>query len=207
MPDSNRTRPASGGGRPTVLVAGAFLSSSTGIRFVCEDLADGLLARGWPVITNSSVQARVLRLADMLRTTWLKRRNYAVAQVDVYSGTAFVWAEAVAASLGALRCPYVVTLHSGAFPDFAERWPRRVRHLLRSATAVTSPSPFLQRHFAQYRPDITVIRNGLHLDRYQARVVTCARPRLVWIRAFERRYNPLLALQVVERLLDDFPDI
>ena len=127
--------------------------------------------------------------------------------MDVYSGPAFVWAEAVGASLTALRCPFVVTLHSGAFPDFAERWPARVRRLLRSATVVTSPSPFLREHFRQIRPDIRVIRNGLHLERYPARRITKAKPRLVLVRAFEQRYNPLLALEVVSILSGEFPDI
>src|SRR3990170_5212131 len=117
---SDGTRADITGDKPPLLIAGAFLSSSTGIRFVCEDLADGLRARGWSVITTSALSGRLPRMADMLKTTWLKRRSYQVAQIDVYSGPAFVWAEAVGASLRALRCPYVATLHSGAFPQFAE---------------------------------------------------------------------------------------
>ena len=140
-------------------MVGAFLSSSTGIRFVCEDLAAGLESRGWPVITTSTVQNGTLRAADMLATTWSKRRRYQVAQLDVYSGRAFLWAEAVAASLSLLRCPYVLTLHDGGLPSFSERHPTRVERLLRSAAAVTSPSPFLRsgsaRSAAIYRSYIT----------------------------------------------------
>lgn len=189
------------------MVAGAFLSGSTGVRSVCEDLALGLRNRGWAVTTTSSVRSRGPRLADMLATVWFKRHRYAVAQMDVYSGPAFAWAEAVGTSLTTLRCPYVVTLHSGAFPDFAERWPSRMRRLIESATVVTSPSPFLQQWFAQLRPDIRMIRNGLHIQRYTARRIVDARPRLVWIRAFEQRYNPALALEVVRRLAPEFPDV
>ncbi len=57
----------------------------------------------------------------MLSTVWSKRSRYQVAQLDVYSGPAFLWAEAVAASLTVLRCPYVLTLHDGGLPAFAER--------------------------------------------------------------------------------------
>jgi glycosyltransferase involved in cell wall biosynthesis len=194
-------------GKPPALIVGAFLSGSTGIRWVCEDLADGLAGRGWPVITTSSIQSRGLRLADLLVTVWAKRHRYTVAQIDVYSGAAFMWAEAVAASLTALRCPFVVTLHDGALPVFAEKWPGRVGRVLRSATAVTAPSAYLQRQLRPYRPDIRMIRNGLHIDRYPARRITRARPKLVWIRAFEQCYNPLLALQVVEKLRPEFPDV
>ena len=205
--DSDIDSPRAPHNRPSVLIVGAFLSQSTGIRFVCEDLAEGLRSRGWSVITTSSLKNRAARLGDMLATVWGRRRQYDVAQIDVYSGLAFVWAEAVAASLTALRCPYVLTLHSGAFPEFAERWPGRVRRLLRSAAAVTSPSPYLQERLATYRPDIRIIRNGLHVASYPVRDHVAARPRLVWIRHFEQRYNPVLALDVVSRLAHDFPEI
>ena len=194
-------------GKPPLLIVGAFLSSPTGIRFVCEDLADGLRSRGWPVITTSSVRNGGLRAADMLATVWSKRGRYRVAQMDVYSGRAFLWAEAVAASLTALRCPYVLTLHDGGLPRFAARYPQRMRRLLNSAAAVTSPSPYLQGQFRAVRADIQVIRNGLHLERYPSRTLTCARPTLVWVRAFEDCYNPLLALHVVQRLMRDLPDV
>jgi glycosyltransferase involved in cell wall biosynthesis len=204
MNDRNMT-PALG--NPRLLIVGAFLSDSTGIRFMCEELAVRLAPRGWRITTTSSIRSRGLRLIDMLSTVWLKRYRYSVAQMDVYSHSAFLWAEAVGASLTVLRCPYVITLHSGAFPEFAERYPSRVRRLLKSATMVTSPSPFLRQYFGPIRPDIQMVRNGLDIGRYAPRVISKAEPRLVWIRAFEKRYNPILALEAVARLLPDFPAI
>ncbi|MBN1320288.1 MAG: glycosyltransferase family 4 protein [Thermoleophilia bacterium] len=192
---------------PPLLLVGNFLSGPLGVPGVCEDLAVGLEARGWPVTTASHVKSRTVRLAHMLSTTWLKRPSYSVAHVDVFADSAFIWAEAVTKSLAVLGCPYAITLRSGAFPEFAERWPSRMERMLRSATVVISPSPFLQGHFATIRPDIRVIRNGLHLDRYQPRSMGGAEPRLVWLRSFEQRYNPLLALQVVRLLTTEFPEI
>ena len=79
----------------SVLVIGNFLSSHVGTRAVCEDLAAQLRELGWPVLTASSRRPRLARLLDMLATTWRQRRSYEVAQVDVFSGPAFFWAEAV----------------------------------------------------------------------------------------------------------------
>jgi glycosyltransferase involved in cell wall biosynthesis len=202
-----RARPEEENGKPPVLIAGAFLSKSSGIHFVCEDMASGLSARGWAVTTTSDVKSRGLRVLDMVATTWVKRPRYAVAHLDVFAGSAFVWAEGVGASLRALRCPFVITLRSGALPDFARRWPSRVRRMLEAATVVTSPSSFLAGQFLHLRPDIRVIPNGIHMSRYPDRGITEAKPRLVWVRAYERRYNPVLALEVVRRLVPEFPDI
>lgn len=193
--------------KPRVLVAGPFLWKAPGVHFVCVDIARGLSSRGWSVITTSAAKNRTLRALDMVTTTWAKRLGYEVAYVDAFAGSAFLWAEAVGTSLKALRCPYVVTLRSGALPAFAERWPSRMRRLLESASVVTSPSPFLKEHFASWRPDIRLIPNGLYIGQYPCREITQARPRLVWVRAYERRYNPVLALDVVKRLSPDFPDI
>src|SRR5438477_3669545 len=79
-----------GGG--SVLLIGTFLSGRGGSRGVCEDLAERLSTRGWLVITASAKLGRISRVADMLLTTWRNRRLYGAAQVDVYSGPAFVWA-------------------------------------------------------------------------------------------------------------------
>src|SRR2546430_1648488 len=104
---------------PKLLLIGNFLSASIGTRGVCEELAGRLAAPGWSILTTSSKPGRVARLADMLATVWNRRRDYDAAQVDVYSGAAFFWAEAVAFALRRAGKPYVLTLHGGALPDFA----------------------------------------------------------------------------------------
>src|SRR5262249_42317858 len=82
-----------------VLLVGNFLSSTLGTRSVCEDLAAQLAAAHWPVLTTSTRRGRLPRLLDMVSTAWRRRHEYAVAQVDVFSGPAFVWAEAVCSLL------------------------------------------------------------------------------------------------------------
>jgi glycosyltransferase involved in cell wall biosynthesis len=187
-------------------MVGNFLSGSTAIRFVCEDLAEALSGEGWSVVTTSSRAGRALRLADMLATAWVRRAEYAAAQVDVYSGPSFLWAESVAALLRSIGKPHALTLHGGNLPAFARRWPRRVRRLLRGADAVTSPSPYLARALASFRPDVRVIPNPLAIGRYPFRLRAAPRPRIVWLRAFHRIYRPELAPAVLARVLARHPD-
>ena len=135
-------------GRPpiagkAVLLVGNFLSQTSGNYNVCEDLADRLRLAGWLVATTSDKPRRLQRLTDMLHTIWRQRHNYRVAQVDVFSGWAFAWAEAAGALLHRLGQPFVLTLHGGNLPAFARRHPQRVRRLLQAAAAVTVPSRHL----------------------------------------------------------------
>jgi len=193
---------------PTVLLIGNFLSAHGGSRNVCEELAMRLSEGGWKVITSSRHPQRLLRLLDMCLTAWRVRSRYDVAQIDVFSGPAFLWAEAVAGVMSFLRKPYILTLHGGNLPVFARRWPGRVQRLLASAAVVTTPSRYLLEEMARYRADIILLPNALDLSLYQPRLTTQpVRPRLIWLRALHRIYNPVLAAQVVDRLRHDWPDV
>ena len=191
----------------SLLVVGNFLSEFTGGRSVCEDLAPSLAARGWRVTTTSNRVPRVQRLADMVATTLWNRRHYDVALLDVYSGPAFLWAEAVAAELRLLRCPTVLALRGGDLPVFSTRHRRRVGRLLQGAAAVTAPSAYLREQMRGFRPDIRLIPNGLWLQRYSPRERAQTRPKLVWLRALHSIYNPVMAVETVYHLTERFPDV
>lgn len=194
-------------GPPPVLLVGNFLSGALGTRTVGEDLAAALVAAGWPVITTSGQRHRLARLADMVRTVWRRRRDYRVAQVDVYSGPAFIWAEVVCWTLRRAGKPYILTLHGGNLPAFSRRWPGRVGRLLTSAARVTSPSRYLHEQLRAYRADVQLLPNPLDLGAYPYRCREHPAPRLVWLRSFHQIYNPLLAPQLLAQLVDEFPTI
>jgi len=193
--------------KPPVLMIGNFLSASGWTVTPCEEIAGRLSASGWEVHTSSDKPARARRLLDMVTAVVLLRHEYAVATVDVFSGYAFFWAEAVCASLRAVGRPYVLVLHGGMLPDFSRRWPRRVRRLLRSAAAVVAPSGYLCERMAPYGASLILLPNALDLSRYPPRQRSRPGPCLLWARAFHEIYNPTLAARVVRALAPAFPDI
>lgn len=190
-----------------LLLVGTFVSGKGFNHSVGEDLAERLRAEGWQVQATSHKLNRWERLLDMMTTTWRMRDTYDIAQVDVYSGPAFGWAEAVCWELRRIGKPYVLTLRGGNLPSFARRWPGRVRRLLGSAVGVTVPSRYLQTEMASYREDLLLLPNPLDLRRYAFRQRTSCRLHLVWLRAFHEIYNPTLAPEVVARLMPEFPDL
>jgi glycosyltransferase involved in cell wall biosynthesis len=192
--------------RTGVMFVGNFLSGCGRKPSVSEQLATRLEERGWLVFRASTVQARALRLADMLLKALRNRNAFAVAHVEVYSGPAFLWAEAVCALLGWLGRPYILTLHGGALPDFAARRARRVRRLLSSADLVTAPSKFLVKRLAHCRKDILVVPNALDLNKYQNSKCAASTRRLIWLRSFHSIYNPQMAVDVLRLVRQEFPD-
>jgi glycosyltransferase involved in cell wall biosynthesis len=189
-----------------VLLVGNFLAAPLGIPNVGEDLAVHLASSGYAVRTTSSRKRPALRLIHMVRDVLGERRRYDVAQVDVFSGTAFVFAEVVSTLLRLLRKPYVLTLHGGDLPNFGLRWPRRVERLLRNATAVTAPSRYLRDQMRSYRDDIRLLPNAVEVSAYPFHIREQPQPRMLWLRAFHRIYNPKLAPEVLARMAANFPD-
>jgi glycosyltransferase involved in cell wall biosynthesis len=179
-----------------VLFVSTFLSATSN-RGYTEDLVDRLERDGLVVHRTSTKPGRAARLADMLRATVALRREFDVAVVDVFSGAAFVWAEAVCLALRALGKPYVLTLHGGNLPVFAKRWPRRARRLLRGAARVTAPSEYMRDQMRAYRQDIMLVPNAVDTNVLRFAEREHVEPRLVWVRAFHEVYNPMLAVEAL----------
>lgn len=183
-----------------ILMVGNFLSEGRGSRQVCQELAERFSEMKWNVITTSSRENKVLRLFDMLKTAWRERDNYEIALMDIFSGPAFIWAEAVGMLLRKIQKKYVLTLHGGYLPEFSRRWPGRVRKLLQTAEIVTTPSRFLYEKMSLYRKDLRLLPNPIDLDRYRFHLREQARPKLIWLRSFHQIYNPQLAIEVTSRI-------
>ena len=190
-----------------VLYVGDFSASRVGNHSVAEDLAVRMAESGLDVATTSEQRRRGFRVGDMLVSTLRLRGRVDVGIVDVFSGRAFLWAEAVAGLLRGRGVPYVLVLHGGGLPSFASRAPRRVARLLRSAARVVAPSDYLAQQMAPYMQRCEVIPNPIDIGGYEFRRRMHARPRLIWLRTFEGTYNPFLAVRVLARLVPDLPDV
>jgi glycosyltransferase involved in cell wall biosynthesis len=187
-----------------VLWIGNFLSRHGRTPTSSEELVRRLRDAGWTVTATSSVLSRPLRVLDMQRQ--IRTGSHDVAQIDVYSGWAFRWAELAAWSLKRRGVPYVLTLHGGRLPELAERAPERLRRLLTGARTVTAPSRFMRDATADLDAAVEILPNGLdlssHVYRPRAPALT-----LVWLRAFHQVYRPELAVRVLARLAVRHPAV
>lgn len=128
---------------PGLLVVGSFSGSAPLEKCPSGDLAVRLQTRGWRVFSRSREESRLGRPWNIIRTVLRDHSRYDVALADVFSGPAFLWAEAVVLSLRALRKKFVFVLHGGNLSEFARLWPSRVRRPLDEAVAGASPPAYL----------------------------------------------------------------
>lgn len=189
----------------SILIIGNFLSETSGVRGVCEDLAEHMMRAGWTVVTSSNKPCRATRLLDMLNTVWTQRNSYKLASIDIFSGLSFYWAEVVGFLLRKLRKPYVLSLRGGNLPGFAKCNPERVTRLFKSAAAVTAPSRYLLEQMKPYCPEIIIIPNPIDIERYPFKIRSVPHPTLMWLRAFHDIYNAQMAIYVAASLVPQYP--
>ena len=194
------------GRRVRVLLIGTHLTHRAGSRSVAEGMAQRLQHRGFELHLTSKLGSRLLRVTDMLITTWVSRYRYDLAHVDVYSGAAFRWAEWAVALIRRSGKPFVLTLRGGNLPAFAHEYPRRVSRLLSDAAAVTAPSAYLAEAMRAFRSDVRIIPNPIAVEAYTYSERDNPRAKLVWLRAFHRIYDPTLAVRVLAKVADHEKD-
>jgi glycosyltransferase involved in cell wall biosynthesis len=191
----------------TILMIGNYLNPLKWNKNVWHFLAEGLKARGWNVITTSNKPNQIIRLLDMVWYIISKRQGYNLAQVDVFSGRAFFWSEVCTVLLKKLHKPIVLTLHGGKLPEFARKYPRRIKRVLQRADVVVSPSPFHKIALKEFRENIRYIPNPISLKESLYKQRLDPHPKLIWVRAFHEVYNPSLAVRIVGILVRSIPEI
>ncbi len=172
---------------------------------VGSELSKRLNSNGWEVRCVSHHSNRILKLLDMLWSIWHHRQSYEIAQVDVFSGNAFLWAELTTAWLHRLGKPVILSLHGGNLPVFAKDHPERVRIVFKRATAVTAPSGYMIEAMRTFRDDICWIPNPIDISQYPYRERSSPKPTLVWLRTFHHIYRPDLAPAILAKLSAEFP--
>lgn len=162
--------------------------------------------QGYEVFRASAVKAPWLRTAHQMLAILLWRRVELLV-VAVFSGTSF-WIAEFATRLGRLTGKRLVLfLHGGALPEFGPAHRRWVESVLSRADLVLAPSEFLAETFRGWGLDVRVIPNVLAIEQYEYRARDRARPALLWMRTFHDHYDPLMAVRVLERVAEEFPEV
>lgn len=189
------------------LVIANFLSGRPGTRSAAEDLVANLESFGCEFVCASHFRPGWLRGLHMLWAAVTQSGKYDVAVIDLYSGKAFLWGEALSLLLPRIGRPFAFILRGGALPDYAKSRRRRVMACLQRASLVYAPSSYLLEHMRSYRSGMELLPNAIDLARYQFTLRRSPSPRLVWLRAFHNIYNPQLAPKVIQLLASEFPEI
>ncbi|MEP7075255.1 MAG: glycosyltransferase family 4 protein [Acidobacteriota bacterium] len=181
---------------PRLCIVGNLLGKNHGhVTTQGQIIAERFSSDSFEVIAVSSRVNPVVRLLDVVWTILHNYRNIEICIIEIYSGRAFVLADAATFLTKLLRIPAILVLHGGSLPDFTERHLRWVKRVLGRASALVAPSTFLADKLSTVGIELKIIPNVIDLDSYAHRLRSTIAPNLLWMRSFHPIYNPHLALE------------
>ncbi|MCL6219158.1 glycosyltransferase family 4 protein [Zunongwangia pacifica] len=170
-------------------------------------LSKMLRKEGFKVKTASAKNNKLVRLAEMLCLIFKYHATTDIVIIDTYGATNFYYAYLVGRFCQSYKIPYVPILHGGNLPERLDKNPKLSSNLFRNAYVNVAPSNFLKNEFeSRGFNDLKLIPNSIDLKDYPFKRREIFRPKLLWVRRFQRRYNPKMALRVLELLSIDHKD-
>ncbi|CAL65567.1 glycosyltransferase family 4 protein [Christiangramia forsetii] len=165
-----------------------------------------LAAEGYTVESVSSVKNKPLRLLHMLSQVILKR-NFDLVLIDTYSTSNFWYAVLSAKLCRLFRTPYIFILHGGNLEERFNNSSEGILNVFRNAKANVVPSNFLKDKLQKFQfRNMVFIPNSIDLSFYNFKERRSLKPGILWVRAFNKIYNPQIVLEIFDELLKFYPD-
>lgn len=165
-----------------------------------------LLAEEYNVYFSSDKKSKSLRLMDMVSTFWRRRNEVDAVVIDTYSSLNFYYAVVIAQMARWWNIPYIPILRGGELPLLLRRKPRLAQLVFGGSYRNIAPSGYLQSAFDEAGYPTLLIPNFIDISRYPFRHRREVRPKFLWVRSFQKLYNPDLAIRLLARLVEDYPE-
>ena len=190
-----------------ILYIGNNLRNSTFTATYISFFSEVLKQEGYPVKTASAKDNKILRLLDMLQLIWRNRKSTDLVLIDTYGAQNFYYAYTTGKLCQQLNLPYIPILHGGNLPGRLTDSKIKSRELFGNALLNVAPSHFLYDIFkAEGFDNLKIIPNSVVLENFPFKKREKFEPKLLWVRRFQDRYNPMLSVKVYEQLLKKYPE-
>ncbi len=166
-----------------------------------------LRKEGYKVKTASTRSNKGLRLIEMLGLIVRYHKTTDVVLIDTYGAMNFYYAYLVAKTCQAYKLDYIPILHGGNLPERLSVTKKYSASLFGKAKINIAPSKFLYDIFkAEGFHNTQIIPNAIQMKNYPFKKRENFQPKLLWVRRFQKRYNPVMALEVLLLLKKDYPN-
>lgn len=172
-----------------------------------DTLSRQLRELGFEVKTAGTKWNKISRMLEMVRVLHQQRKWANYVLIDTYSTSAF-W---FAFILGILckyiyRMQYVPILRGGNLPERIKNSKKYSDILFRNAYMNVAISGYMKHVFDQYGYSNKLINNNIDVKKYTFTRRETFGPKLLWVRSFQKDYNPRMAVQVLYNVLQAYPE-
>lgn len=171
-----------------------------------ETLGVFLAEEGYVVEYTSDKKNQVLRLFDMITTTLLCVRKVDYVLIDTYSTSSFWYAFFCSQIARWFKTKYIPLLRGGDLPNRLKTNPNLCQFIFKNAFTNVAPSHYLLEAFKKNGfENVLFIPNSIQLKEYEFKNRIQLQPKLLWVRAFARIYNPKMAVEVLKSIKEQYP--
>ena len=172
-----------------------------------ETLGPLLEREGFELTYASSKSNKIVRLLDMLLATIRLKKKVDFLLIDTYSSSNFWFAFLVSQLARMLNLKYIPILHGGNLPARLMKNPKASRFIFENSYKNIAPSKYILQVFTEAGFKNThYIPNSIEIENYSFKKRTVAVPKLLWVRAFAKIYNPNMAIEVFKSIKNQFPE-
>ncbi len=172
-----------------------------------ETLGKLLQSEGFTVKYSSEKKKQSLRLAHMIFSVLRYRNEVDYILIDTYSTVSFWYALLCSQLARIFKIRYIPILHGGNLPNRLKQSPYLSQLLFQNSYINVAPSNYLKESFSKsgylnvkYIPNVLELKDYIFKNRNQLS------PKILWVRAFSEIYNPEMAIRVISRLKNKFPN-
>ena len=172
-----------------------------------DTLGPLLEQEGYDLFYAGTKKSKLLRFAKMVQMIFTCRKQVDYVLLDTYSTQYFWFAYAASQFCVFFDLKYIPILHGGDLPKRLSKSPKASLFIFGKSYRNIAPSFYLKKAFEKAGfHNIGVIRNSIKLADYPFRNErNYEEPRILWVRSFAEIYNPMLAIQLVEKLMLPYP--
>lgn len=188
-----------------ILYIGNDLSKDTQYHNAFRTLKQNLTKEGFEVIGVSSKKNKVLRFMDMVFSVFVNARKVSYVIIDVFSTSAFYFALITSQLSRMFGVKYIPVLHGGNLPLRIHKNPWLSDCIFKNSHINIAPSGYLNSFFKAKHYKSVLITNSIDLVDYKFKQRSHLQPKLLYVRAFAKIYNPIMAIEVLHKLIDNYP--
>jgi len=189
-----------------ILYIGNNIKSNSATVTTISNLGELLKKEGFNVKVKSSHSTKFFRLLSMLWAIIRYRNQISYVLIDTYSTLSFFYAFFTSQLCRILKLKYIPILHGGNLPKRLDNSSIISRLIFSNSYLNIAPSNYLLEEFSARGYGTIFIPNVLEIKDYKFLERNIVSPKLLYVRAFSKIYNPELAIKVLDTLIETYPN-
>ena len=189
----------------TILYIGNNLAKKTNYATSMDVLSRLLSIEGFTIYKSSSKSNTFFRLLEMCYDLVRYRSKVDYVLIDTFSTANFYYALLTSQLCRFFSLKYLPILHGGNLPYRLKQNPRLSFLIFKNSYQNIAPSGYLKYEFEKEGYKTILIPNVIPIANYTFKERKKIAPKLLYVRAFAKIYNPTMAVEVLKELKKTYP--